>query len=314
MLEKTHYYPGQKTSEEIILFLRRHWIAYAKWIAILALLIMVPSIILVIGLQTQYINFNSGNNVFYLIIITIYILFLLALFITTWIDYYLDVTIVTREHLINIKQNELFSRSVAEQSLLRVQDVSSKKTGFFQTYFNFGTVLVETAGEQPNFKMTNIEDPHVVASTVMRIHEELLQEHEEEGTVGEELGMETLGHRKQSNNEYVEKPPLELIDIDEATARKEFHIKDKKEKVNLEKLIEDKGENDVITIQKSNNIDKSVATSDIPEVVKIEKVVATDNGTSSIKENKFIKADDIIGKNNPLSEEGELKEGEDIKL
>lgn len=320
MLEKSHYFPGQESREEIILFLRRHWVAYFKWIIILALLIIVPSVLFIFGLSSGDLVINESNDFFFLIIITIYILFILALFITTWIDYYLDVTIVTREHLVNIKQNELFSRSVAEQSLLRVQDVSSKKVGFFQTYFNFGTVLVETAGEMPNFTMHNIEDPNLVARTIMNIQEELLQRHELEGTLGEELGMETLGRRPKSqtnNTDEVAKSPLELIDIvDKETAQKEFNVNKKQQIVDMEKLFEDKGEDNVITVQDREETRKKNKPVDVSDVVKIDTTSAPEPEHSSSKNtsSKINTAQKSEDKKASQKTEGELKEGEEIKL
>lgn len=309
MLDKNHYFPDQKRSDSgVHLFIHRHWIAYFKWIAILSVMVLVPLVLIVVGINNQYISFDNPNvNLFYITIGSIYLYFVLALFITTWIDYYLDVTIVTRENLINIKQNELFSRSVAEQSLLRVQDVTAKQKGFFQSNFNCGTVIVETAGSQPNFTMPDIPDPLVVANTIMRMHEELLQEHES----NEGLGIDTFNEKNKNK------------DNDIKINNKIFNCPKDEKVSDLDKLIIDKDEQNIISIQKpktkkiQNNEDKQ------PEIVKISNNQPKNEDSISLLKNTLKPTQINSDKNDHPAHrpseisneiEGELKEGEEIKL
>lgn len=196
---------------------------------------------------------------------TMLILFMMTLSILVWLNYYLDVTFITSRHLVNIRQAGLFNRRVVEQPLARVQDVSSKMHGFFQTLFHFGTVYVETAGEAPNFVMKYISTPHRVANAIMKLHEEIVKE-----SVNEDIMLiKKITHEKKisKTNEVVK----------ELTVPNEHEELTEQESQRLENILEDK-----------------IAESSEDEISFIDLV------------NK--------DKKDHSQDEGELKEGRDIKL
>lgn len=181
MLKRGHYFENQPRDEKIILVKRRHWLAYSAQLILIVFLILIP-----FGLffyMSTYDLFNIRTlimqdyiNLANLVVFTsCYILIVLALFIYSWENYYLNIVIITSEHLVDIKQVDWFQRKVSEQSLLRVQDVSSKMQGFLQTFFKVGTVYVETAGEAPNFVMPNIHKPYEMSNTIMTYQERMIQ-------------------------------------------------------------------------------------------------------------------------------------------
>lgn len=175
MLKKGSYFPGQLRDENFILFIRRHWMAFLPWIIFVSLMILVPAILFIIyGAQVPDL-FYGINRIYLIVGVSAYILIAMAVFLTAWIDYYLDVTVLNPEHLVDICQTGLFNRKVAEQSLLRVQDVSARMKGILQTFFRYGTVFVETAGDIPNFEMLNIPNPNRVANTILKQHEKLVE-------------------------------------------------------------------------------------------------------------------------------------------
>lgn len=190
MLTRGRYYPEQEASvEPIVIFVRRHWFSFFPWIILIAVMAICPIIVLTV-LATS-INFNtleSPSRVFIILLTSTYYLFTLSVFLVAWIDYYLDVTIVTSKRLVDIHQNGLFNHRVSEQSLLRVQDVSVRVEGPFQTFFKFGTVYVETAGEAPNFEMVNLPNPNYIADTILKLHYKLVEEGYHAAETGEAEG------------------------------------------------------------------------------------------------------------------------------
>jgi uncharacterized membrane protein YdbT with pleckstrin-like domain len=113
-------------------------------------------------------------------------LFLMAIWIygfLIWIDYYYDLWIITDKRLINIEQKGLFMRKTSELDYAKVQDVSVDIKGFLATVLNYGDVLVQTAGEQPNFLFRTIPNPLYVKKLIM----EQVQVDEREGI--NELGV-----------------------------------------------------------------------------------------------------------------------------
>lgn len=187
MLSRDQYFPGQTPDEKIYAFIRRHWFAYMPWVLIVAIFVILPIIFLVIDYSLEGAEAMQGRAAYLVIIISIYYLFVLAFFITTWISFYLDVTIITNRRLVDIEQQGLFNRKISEQSLLRVQDVSARVNGIFQTFLNYGTVLVETAGDEPNFELQNVPQPDKVALTISDLHKSLIHDlgQEKEAATGE---------------------------------------------------------------------------------------------------------------------------------
>lgn len=199
-LTKGNYFPGQKRTERVVRFIRRHTVSYVPWVSSVVILCILPWILILIFnavgfpiVETlySYSNITFGekitNNIT-IIIFSIYYQFLIAYSLKMWIDYYLDVIFITPEHLVNIQQIGLLNHKVAEQSLLRVQDVTARISGFWQTFFRYGTVVVETAGDEPNFLMKDIPKPNDIANIVLKLHEEMV----EHGGLEDEL-MEGIG-------------------------------------------------------------------------------------------------------------------------
>ena len=105
-----------------------------------------------------------------------------------WISYYYDLYLVNDDNIIDVTQNGIFDRKIAQLSLLRVQDVSSNVKGILPTIFNYGDVLVETAGEKENFVLEAVPDPQAFAAKVMELHDRLIASQNRGGQVVEGEG------------------------------------------------------------------------------------------------------------------------------
>lgn len=191
MLAKGHYYPEQSNEEEVLLFVRRHkftfWWPWGTLITVMMLSWLGIVVYFLISISFENLPFTISPRLF-LVSISSYFLVIMVVSLTSWMSWYFDITIVTRTHLVDINQKGFFNRQVSEQSLLRVQDVSAKMTGFWQTWLRFGTVYVETAGESPNFTMRNIPRPNIVANTILKLHDELVARGGYEGMIGNGVG------------------------------------------------------------------------------------------------------------------------------
>ncbi len=216
MLEKGDYDPEQHSNAEVLLFLHKFWLAFAPQAIVLIVAIILPFLVFTVlvnmyGWQAfidRTITTNIGPMFAYMIGIFAYLLILVNVFFNAWVTFYFDVVIVTRTHLITVNQYGFFNRKVAEQSLLRVQDVSARTTGFFQTWLRYGTVFVETAGEAPNFIMPDLRNSHMVANTILKLHDELVStEYEEMAIEGEGDLRPPEPHYMNSDNQPVFNPP-----------------------------------------------------------------------------------------------------------
>ncbi|MEI7498380.1 MAG: PH domain-containing protein [Candidatus Falkowbacteria bacterium] len=101
-----------------------------------------------------------------------YFLFIWLFYFFSFIDYYLDTWIITNERIINIEQNGFFSRTISEERLFRVQDVTSEVKGFWPTIWRFGDVFIQTAGEKQRFHFEQVPHPDMVRDTIIRLAEQ----------------------------------------------------------------------------------------------------------------------------------------------
>lgn len=106
-------------------------------------------------------------------------LFALVLFFTQFTDFFLDVWVVTNERIITINQRGLFYRTVSQARLYQVQNVRTEVKGAIQTFFHFGDLIVETAGETGQLLFDNIPNPNEVARRIMELTESDRKYHEE---------------------------------------------------------------------------------------------------------------------------------------
>lgn len=94
--------------------------------------------------------------------------------IVTAISAYLyknNVVLVTSEKISQMLYISLFNRKISSLSIADVQDVTVKQNGIFAHIFNYGTLTVETAGEQSNYTFTFMPEPYEVAKALIGAHE-----------------------------------------------------------------------------------------------------------------------------------------------
>ncbi|HLD82075.1 MAG TPA: PH domain-containing protein [Patescibacteria group bacterium] len=162
--------PNQKKGENGICILRRHWFTFLVTILLYVALIFVPFFaFLVIWNQMNDILIGPVSFPIFVIVISIYYLSLWTFLFHAFIDFYLDVWVVTNERIISIEQKGLFSRVISEQMLYRVQDVTSEIHGLFPTLLKYGNLEVQTAGQEQRFEFKNVPYPDKI---VKLIHEE----------------------------------------------------------------------------------------------------------------------------------------------
>jgi uncharacterized membrane protein YdbT with pleckstrin-like domain len=89
---------------------------------------------------------------------------LMAVFfiVYNYLDWYLDIYLVTSQRIIDITQNGLFHRQVGESPLDNVQDVIYEIKGIIPTLFNYGNVKIHTAGPSGDIVFEQVKDPQGV--------------------------------------------------------------------------------------------------------------------------------------------------------
>lgn len=169
------HFPGQHASERVILVLRRHSFVFFVTVVYFFTLAVVPAALrFLIPDQVATIIRGSVWEGILILLLSGYYLFLWLFFTFAWVDYYLDLWIVTDERVVNVEQSGLFNRVISEHPLLRVQDVTSEVKGFFPTFLNYGQVYVQTAAERQRFIFEQVPHPDLVKKIVLEAHNEVL--------------------------------------------------------------------------------------------------------------------------------------------
>lgn len=169
-------FPMQRADEHVIIMLRRHWIIWYKYIGQLILFNALPVGIFtffVYVLQIELPNQGPGY-ISMVMLVSFYYLGVWLMYFHQFVDYRLDVWILTDQRIVNIEQQGLFDRIIAELNIYKVQDVTSEVHGHAQTFLDYGNVYVQTAGEKQRFVFQNIPHPEEVARLVTRANDAAL--------------------------------------------------------------------------------------------------------------------------------------------
>jgi len=164
----------QEKKEKIVLLLRRHPITNVPWILLTILLVIAPLFIK----PFISLDFLPGN--YQLILFLCWYLFTLAFVFERFLNWFFNVNILTDERVIDINFPTLLYREITEAKIDKVQDVNVKTGGYIRSLFNFGDVLIQTAGTIPEICFEAVPDPE----RVLRVVNQLLYEEEQEKLEG----------------------------------------------------------------------------------------------------------------------------------
>jgi len=164
------FFPSQEKEEKVILLLRKHWFNYVIFF-LLDGLIAIPLIIFTAYwvMNPTFIQSFLGDTLF--VSLSIFVLIMLAAQLYGFVDYYLDVYIVTNQRIVDISQGGFFKRQISELHLHQVQDVNASADGLWGTLLHFGDVHIQTAGERANFVFKSIPHPYLVAKRIIDLHQ-----------------------------------------------------------------------------------------------------------------------------------------------
>ncbi len=148
---------------------RRHWL-FELTIAFKGFLVAIVPLLLWLAFRAWL----DAWQMLVLLVVFLYMQFILLWAFKNWLDFYLDVIVVTSNKLIDIDQEGFFNRRISETSLARVQDAAGKLHGFIGTLLKFGTVDIQTAGNESKFTLDRVGHPMETAAAIQHIQAEYL--------------------------------------------------------------------------------------------------------------------------------------------
>lgn len=178
--DEAFLYLNLHPGEQIQLIVRHHWAGFLGTLMIVLGMGLVPILLVVAASLLDGFTATSIVPVVVLFISGFFI-FLLTFLFGAWINFYYDIVFITNKRILNVDQKGLLARGTSELPLLQVQNVSAQVEGFLQTTFNYGTLIIETAGAgtsddphrpglQGYFTIHDLPDPNRLARIIIEFH------------------------------------------------------------------------------------------------------------------------------------------------
>jgi len=164
------HFETQEKQEKIVLFLRRHPITNVSWIVTTFVVALSPLVII------SFASLNFIPSGYRLIITLAWYLLTFAFALEKFLSWFFNVNIITDERIVDIDFPSILYKDISETKIDQIQDVSIKVGGFIRSLFNFGDVLIQTAGTVPEIHFSAVPNPEQVS----KILNELILEEEQE--------------------------------------------------------------------------------------------------------------------------------------
>jgi len=168
------YYPDKvkfenaDREERIVLLLRRHPITNLGWIVSAFFMLLLPLLADLLGflvfLPTNY--FVVAHLAWYLITT--------AFVFEKFLGWFFSVYVITDERVFDVDFVNLIYKEIAETNIDQIQDVTTKTRGGIRTLFNYGNIIIQTAGAIPQIDFEAVPDPDGVSKILreLRVEEE----------------------------------------------------------------------------------------------------------------------------------------------
>jgi len=154
---------NQEEDETILLFVRKSQIVNLPWILTTLILIIAPLILLIIPRNL----FPLTVPMSLVLILSIgYFLWVITYAFINFVIWYYNAALITNKRIVDIDFHQLVYKDIAETKLALVQDVSYRQQSVIENFFDFGHVLIQTAGTIDNFEFSSLPKPDRIEEIV----------------------------------------------------------------------------------------------------------------------------------------------------
>ena len=165
-------------NEKILRVVRKHWFVFLGDLIVLAVAVVIPVILLFLLqlIPVKGLLEFSGNAAYaeaFFLFAWLTIVWMIGW--TLWSNYYLDVLIITDKRVFTIEQIGFFKRVSSSFRIDRIQNTTIHQHGIIQTLLDFGTIRLETAGEDEDFVGTFIANPYEIKKFINEMHDTALE-------------------------------------------------------------------------------------------------------------------------------------------
>lgn len=165
------FFDSQHAEERVLLLLRRHPVTQMGWILTAILLAIAPILFNAIGLlEFLPSRFQFAATLgWYLIVI--------GFALESFLSWFYNVYIITDERIIDVDFYNLLYKNISAAKIDNIEDITTRAGGVTASIFNYGTVLIQTAGSVTEFDFEDVPQP---AKVTAFLNELLLEEEREQ--------------------------------------------------------------------------------------------------------------------------------------
>lgn len=165
-------------NEQMLRVVHRHWFVLLSDIFILLFSLAIPVILLIllnILPITKIFSFSGSSFEAGGFFFSSWLLIIWMIAWKMWTTYYLDVLVITDKRIFDINQQGFFHRESGSFRIDRIQNITVDQEGIIQTLLNFGTIKIETAGENEDFMAEYITDPYAIKKFINELQDRALE-------------------------------------------------------------------------------------------------------------------------------------------
>ena len=168
----------QKSYEHIVYQVRRNVITLVPIIFGLAVLFALP-VALKWLLDRLFPLLLQGPEIYTIATLagSLYYLFCTLFFYSYFVDFYLDLLVITNDRLIRINQQGLFSRTIFEVDLYQIEDATSEIKGAVGSLFGYGNIFIQPSGAEQKLIAEQVSSPDVLRRAIMDLAAEDKRHH-----------------------------------------------------------------------------------------------------------------------------------------
>ena len=160
--------------ETVVQDLKKHPIGVAISLIVGALLIVTILGITFFIFSLMQSSGKTNSGAYGSLVVFAGVIIAIGIAVATAVNVYLfrmDSLIVTTDKIAQIEYKTIFDRKVVQLSIERVQDVTVSQIGILPRIFKYGTITIDTAGENEDCIFSFAPNPYENSRMIMDIHE-----------------------------------------------------------------------------------------------------------------------------------------------
>lgn len=152
-------FESQESGEIPLLVLRAHPFTQLPWILNTIFIFIILFLIIVF-----LVPYLSPSQLFFILVSGL--MFGISYVWFNFLNWFFNVGIISSKRIIDVDYYSVIYKEVSETHLHRVEDITSKTGGYFESFFDYGDVFIQTAGKEAHIEFLNVPKPTEVVRAI----------------------------------------------------------------------------------------------------------------------------------------------------